>query len=268
MQILPALVLFIGIGIIVPIIYFLVFRKKALVDKIPVWLWSLTGFFAFVFFPVFLFRKHWEKAMVLAYNKFWFVLGVVQMDNNFWETLAKLLAIVIFVLLARKAGKEIFTRKSSATIFGYWVGICYGIGEAITLSIIGYLPALNRLFGINLFMYFTTWYTLWERAYAIQIHAIIGALVGLGFYHWYELPKHWWLAVFFVIGMLYHELVDGLIIVMMYYPKVWLSRFAGANLYAITLPILLVIGYLILFIAYQASKKTTSNQEITENKGV
>jgi len=205
--------------------------------------------------------------MVMAYNKFWFVLGVVQMDNNFWETLAKLLTIIVFIAIARERGKAIFTRKSSATVFGYWVGLCYGVGEAITLSIIGCVPVLNRIFGINLFMYFTTWYALWERAYAIQLHAIIGALVGLGVYHWHGLAKRAWLVVFFVIGMLYHELVDGLIIVMMYYPKLWLSKFVSANIYTITLPILLVIGYLILFIAYRASKTTMLNQEITEKKG-
>jgi hypothetical protein len=263
---LPALVLFIGIGIVVPMIYWFVFRKRAILDKIPAWLWSVTGFIAFVFFPAFLFRKHWEKAIAMAYNKFWFVLGVVQMDNNFWETLAKLLTIVIFIAIAREAGKAIFTRKSSSLIFGYWIGLSYGIGEAITLSIIGYVPVLNQIFGINLFMYFTTWYALWERAYAIQLHAIIGALVGLGFYHWYGLAKRWWLLVFFAIGMLYHELVDGLIIVMMYYPNFEIIKFVRAHLYTITLPVLLVFGYLILLIAYRASKHIVIKQEIILRK--
>lgn len=262
----PALVLFVGIGIIVPLAYYFVFYKKPLLDKIPSWLWALAGFFAFVFFPAFLFRKHWEKAMVLAYNKFWFVLGVIQMDNNFWETLAKLLTIVIFIAIARENGKAVFTRKSSATIFGYWVGLCYGIGEAITLSIIGYFPVLNRVFGINLFMYFTTWLALWERAYAIQVHAIIGALVGLGFYHWFGLAKRWWLLIFFVIGILYHELVDGLVLVMMYYPKLAFSRFVSAHIYTITLPILLVIGYFILLITYQTSKNIPIIQELVLDK--
>lgn len=199
--------------------------------------------------------------MVMTYNKFWFVLGVVQMDNNFWETLAKLLAIIIFVALCRENGKEAFKHKTSSTFFGYWIGLCYGIGEALTLAIIGYFPALNRIFGINLFMYFTTWYSVWERAYAIQIHAIIGALVGLGFYHWYGLAKKWWLLVFFIIGMLYHELVDGLVIVMMYYPKLEFIKFASSHLYTITLPILVVIGYLVILLAYQASKNNSINQE-------
>lgn len=264
MKILPSLVLLVGIGVLVPMLYWIIFRKRVLLEKIPAWLWSLTGFIAFVFFPAFLFRKHWEKAMVLAYNKFWFVLGVVQMDNNFWETLAKLLTIIIFIAIARESGKAIFTRKSSATIFGYWVGLCYGIGEAITLSIIGYVPMLNRIFGINLFMYFTTWYALWERAYAIQLHAIIGALVGLGFYHWYGLGRRWWLLIFFTFGVLYHELVDGLVIVMMYYPNLAFTKFASAHIYTITLPVLLVIGYLILLIAYRLSK---TKQEINITGG-
>ncbi|MEO0074941.1 MAG: hypothetical protein ABIK31_02395 [candidate division WOR-3 bacterium] len=264
MTILPSLILFVGIGIIVPTLYWTIFRKRSLLDKISAWLWSLTGFIAFIFFPAFLFRKHWEKAMVIAYNKFWFVLGVVQMDNNFWETLAKLLVIIIFITIAREDGRAIFTSKISATIFGYWVGLCYGIGEALFLSIIGYIPVLNRIFGINLFMYFTTWYTVWERAYAIQLHAIIGALVGLGFYHWYGLGKRWWLLIFFTFGVLYHELVDGLVIVMMYYPRPAFVKFMNAHIYTITLPVLLVIGYLLLFIAYRLSK---SKQKINITGG-
>jgi hypothetical protein len=257
LKIIPSLVLFIGIGIAIPTIYFFIFHKRVVLDKIPAWAWSIIGFIAFVFFPTFLFRKHWEKALVMAYNKFWFVAGVVQMDNNFWETLAKLLAIVIFIALCRENGKETFRYKRSAVIFGYWVGLCYGIGEAITLSIIGYFPVLNRIFGINLFMYFTTWYTVWERAYAIQIHAIIGALVGLGFYHWFGLVKKWRLLFFFVIGILYHELVDGLVIVMMYYPKFELAGFLRNYIYTITLPVLLIVGYLIIFLTYRASKSNS-----------
>lgn len=258
--------MFIGIGIIIPAIYYFIFRKRVLLDKLPVWIWAITGFIAFVFFPAFLFRKHWESAMVLAKNTFWFVAGVVQMDNNFWETFAKLLVIIIFIILTRENARDIFKRKSGATIFGYWVGLCYGIGEAITLSIIGYFPVLNRVFSINLFMYFTTWYSVWERAYAIQIHAIIGALVGLGFYHWFALNKRWWLLFFFFIGILYHELVDGLILVMMYYPRFGFSKFISSNIYTITLPAMLIIGYLITLLAYRASRNIEIIKELTENK--
>ncbi|MCX7785828.1 MAG: hypothetical protein N2201_06365 [candidate division WOR-3 bacterium] len=254
MKYLPTFVLFIGIGLVIPIIYFFIFRRRSLLDKIPVWVWSVTGINAFLFFPAFLFRKHWEKALVLAYNKFWFVLTIVQMDNNFWETLAKLLVIIIFIALTKDNGKDTFKQKRTATIFGYWVGLCYGIGEAITLSVIGYFPLLNRIFGINLFMYFTTWYTIWERFYAIQLHAIIGALVGLGFYHWYGLAKRWWLLLFFIFGMLYHELVDGLVIVMMYFPRLEFIKFLRIHIYTITLPVLLIIGYFILLIVYKVSK--------------
>jgi hypothetical protein len=146
---------------------------------------------------------------------------------------------------------------------GYWVGLGYGIGEAITLSIIGFFPVLNRIFGIALFMYFTTWHTVWERAYAVQIHAIIGALVGIGFYHWSGLGKKFWLLFFFILGVLYHELVDGLVLVMMYYPNLKFAKFLGSHFLSITLPVLLVIGYFILLISYRASRSiliTVQNQ--------
>ncbi len=253
-KILPVLVLFIGIGITIPCIYYFIFRKRAHLDLIPAWIWVINGFVAFVLFPAFLFRKHWEAAMVMAKNKFWFVAGVAQMDNNFWETLAKLLAILVFIYFTQPYGKEILKEKGGSTIYGYWLGLCYGIGEALTLSIIGFFPILNRIFGINLFMYFTTWEAVWERAYAIQVHAIIGALVGIGLYHWFGLGKRWWLLFFFFVGMLYHELVDGSVLVMMYYPKLVLAQFMGNHMLTITLPVLLVIGYLLLFVVYRASK--------------
>jgi hypothetical protein len=259
---LPVLVLFIGMGIFIPSIYYFIFRKRARLDLIPAWIWAINGFVAFVLFPIFLFRKHWEAAMVMAKNKFWFVAGVVQMDNNFWETLAKLLAILVFIYFARPDRKEVFKQKSGSTIYGYWLGLCYGIGEAFTLSIIGFFPILNRIFGINLFMYFTTWQAVWERTYAIQVHAIIGALVGIGFYHWLGLGKRWWLLFFFFIGMLYHELVDGSVLAMMYFPKFAFVKFIGNNVLIITLPILVVIGYLILFIAYRSSKNVILSQEM------
>jgi hypothetical protein len=263
LKILPPLTLFIGIGIIIPCIYYFIFRKRVRLDLIPAWVWAITGFIAFVLFPAFLFRKHWEAAMVFAKSTFWFVAGVAQMDNNFWETLAKLLVILVFIYFARLNGKEVFKQKNSSTIYGYWLGLCYGIGEAITLSIIGFFPILNRVFGISLFLYFTTWATIWERAYAIQVHAIIGALVGLGFYHWFGLGKRWWLLFFFIVGMLYHELVDGSVLVMMYYPKLVITQYMGKYIYTITLPVLLAIGYLLLFVSYRASRNVLI---INENK--
>ena len=266
MKVLPSVVLLAGIGILVPTIYYFVFRKRAGLDKIPGIIWTITGLVSFILFPAFLFRKHWEAAMVFAKNTFWFVAGVVQMDNNFWETLAKLLVILIFLALTRKTKPEIFQRKSGSTIFGYWVGLCYGIGEAITLSIIGYFPILNRVFGIGLFMYFTTWYVVWERAYAIQIHAIIGALVGIGFYHWFGLRKRWWLIFFFIIGILYHELVDGMVLLMIYYPRLDFSRFFSSHMFSVFLPVLLVIGYLMIFVAYRVSRKAKVSQALVIEK--
>lgn len=266
MTILPSIVLFAGFGIVVPGLYYFIFRYKAGLKNITAKIWIITGFVAFIFFPVFLFRKHWEAAMVFAKNTFWFVAGVVQMDNNFWETLAKLLALVIFLVLTRKTGQEAFQQKSSSTIFGYWIGLCYGIGEAITLSIIGYFPVLNRIFCIGLFMYFTTWYTVWERAYAVQVHALIGALIGIGLYHWFGLHKRWWLLFFFIIGILYHELVDGTVLVMMYFPKAAFSCFIRTHIFTITLPVLVFIGYLIVFISYRASRKNLVGQETIINR--
>lgn len=262
MKILPSLVLFGGFGILIPTSYYLIFRNKAGLNKISFWIWAITGFIAGVFFPIFLFRKHWETAMVFAKNTFWFVAGVVQMDNNFWETLAKLLVLLILLVLNHKNNLAVYQRKSSSTILGYWVGLGYGIGEALTLSIIGYFPVLNRIFGISLFMYFTTWFAVWERAYAIQIHAVIGALVGIGFYHWFGLRKKFWLLIFFVIGMFYHELVDGLVLVMMYYRTIRFVNFLASHLLPITLPALLIIGYLILLVSYRTGRSVLITQEI------
>jgi len=254
----PAVVLFGGIGIVVPAAFYFIFRRRGGLTKIPAWVWTVTGLIAFLFFPAFLFRKHYEAALVFAKNTFWFVAGIVQMDNNIWEELAKVLAILVFLALARKTGPEVFRRKSGATIWGFWTGLCYGIGEAITLSIIGYLPKLGRVFGVSLFLYFTTWHSVWERAYAIQLHAIMGALIGLGFYHWFGLKKRWWLLFFFFVATLYHELVDGLVLVMKYYPGLEFSRFARTHILTVILPLLLIIGYLAVLVAYKNSRRHTS----------
>ncbi len=263
MNIWPTVVLSGGIGLLVPLVFYFIFRKRGGLARIPAWVWLVTGLVALLFFPLFLFRKHYEAALVFAKNTFWFVAGVVQMDNNIWEELAKLLAILVFLALARKTGPEVFHRKSGATIWGFWTGLCYGIGEAITLSVIGYLPVLGRVFGISLFLYFTTWAAVWERAYAIQLHAIMGALIGLGFYHWFGLKKKWWLLFFFFIATLYHELVDGIILVMMYYPRLGFSRFVRSHILSITLPVLITIGYLAVLVAYRASRRVKPLAEPT-----
>jgi hypothetical protein len=62
--------------------------------------------------------------------------------------------------------------------------------------------------------------------------------------------------------MLYHELVDGSVLVMMYYPRLVLAKFMGNHVLTITLPVLLVIGYLLLFVAYRAGKNVLNSQEM------
>jgi hypothetical protein len=184
--------------------------------------------------------------MVFWRRSFWFVTFVVQMDNNFWEELAKLLVIFISVWVFRDQVKRIFQKVSSALALGYWVGLGYGVGEAITLMLCMLFPKAGKLFGLNLFFTFVTWPAVYERFLAIQIHAIMGGLVGVGIYFWYK-DKSWIkLILFFVIAMLYHELVDGTVLFIAYFQRLKLAQYLQDNLMFGVLPLYVILGYLIL----------------------
>ena len=269
-QIWPLVGMFAGISIAIPLVFYFATRHVGEIKNLSWKLWLAIFIVALIFFPLFLPRKHWEKAMVFYNSSFWFVAGVVQMDNNFWEELAKLLVFLIFIGLTHKRFAEYFRSPKEATILGYWIGLSYGIGEAVTLTFIALYPKLGQILGISLFLLFINWTAVLERFMAIQLHAIMGALIGLGLFWFIALKRKWWLLWFFVIAMLYHELVDGTVIAMKYFYSLSLFKFLARNIYSVTLPLCLVIGYVVLLLLYRWSvlKKENPKEAIELAKGV
>ncbi|OGC85596.1 MAG: hypothetical protein A2W07_07305 [candidate division Zixibacteria bacterium RBG_16_43_9] len=262
----PILGMVLLICILCPVIVFLVLRKVSEIKTLPIKIWFFSYWVGSIFFPLFIFRKHWEVQMVFWKNNFWFVTFVVQMDNNFWEELAKLLVIFITVWVFRDQIKRFFQKSSSALAFGYWVGLGYGVGEAFTLMLCMLFPKIGKLFGLNLFFAFVTWMGVYERFLAIQIHAIMGGLVGVGVYFWYK-DKSWIkLALFFVIAILYHELVDGTVLFIMYFQRLKLAQFLLKYMMFGVLPVYVILGYLILIFLLITLKKRLElkTENITE----
>lgn len=260
-QIWPLVGMFGIISVAIPLVFYFATRHVGEIKNLSWKLWLAIFIVALIFFPIFLPRKHWEKAMVFYNSSFWFVAGVAQMDNNFWEELAKLLVFLIFIGVTHKRLTECLQSPKEATILGYWIGLSYGIGEAVTLTFVALHPKLGQILGISLFLFFTTWASVLERFIAIQLHAIMGALIGLGLFWFISLKRRWWLLWFFVIAMLYHELVDGTVIAMRYFRSLRLFEFLANNIYSVTLPVCLVIGYVVLLFLYRWSIIKRENQK-------
>jgi hypothetical protein len=247
---------FIGLVIICafifPAVALLILRRKAGLDHISVrWLLSLYVF-AFLLQPVFLFRKLWEGALV-ATGATLPKLMLAQVDNGLWETVAKLLALVGLSYFARNRIKPALGKLSTAMSLGYWAGLAYGVGEAVVLAILFIAPALSPIFGMNTFTPFMlSWPFVYERFWAMQIHAIIGVFVGIGVWHWTQ-GRPWRFVLWFVVAMAYHDFVDGLIIVAGYSS---LLQTLIARLGMAFVPLLTVIGYgLVALVSWQLNRR-------------
>lgn len=184
---------------------------------------------------VFMLRKHWEFYLFTLKQSFWYDIGVIQVDNSFWEGLAKLL--VLFLALRIK--------KLKPWVTGYWIGLYYGTGEAVMLALLMIYPGYAHYFSLNTFGLFLQPGFIYERFWAIQIHAVIGAILGVGAGEYLSKKKVKTLVFFFLLAMLYHIFVDGNITFLWYFP-------ATAKYYppaVIALPVIVGIGYFIMYLA-------------------
>ena len=262
----PVLGMILLIGVLAPVIVFFLLKRFSGLKTLPAKIWLFSYWLGFIFFPLFIFRKHWEVQMVFWKRSFWFVTFVVQMDNNFWEELAKLLVIFISVWVFREQVKKILQKSSSALAFGYWVGLGYGVGEAFTLMLCMLFPKVGKLFGLNLFFAFVSWPAVYERFLAIQIHAIMGGLVAAGIYFWYK-DKSWIkLVLFFIIALLYHELVDGTVLFITYFQSLKLAQLIQNYFMFGVAPVYVIFGYLVIIILAKKLKmlREESSDSLTE----
>jgi hypothetical protein len=154
--------------------------------------------------------------------------------------------------LARDHLKSLLQKLPSAIGLGYWVGLAYGIGEAIVLALLFIAPNLGPVFGMNTFTPFTIgWGYVYERFWAMQMHAIMGALIGAGLWCWFN-QRRAGLILWFIVAMLYHHLVDGPIIFANFVPAL-AAAISSMGLW--WLPLLTIIGYALVALAYLLLKR-------------
>lgn len=191
-------------------------------------------------------RKHIEGAIIRRWPRQAWAYHLAQVDNEWWEQLGKLIALLLMLWLARYL-HALFVHRRSALALGYWAGLCYGMGEALILAALFTWPQWGRFFGVQTFTpYMVGWAYVWERLWAMHMHAVMGALIGLGLFGLIGQHSRLRFVLFFVLAMLYHHLVDGIIITAAFMPDVArLLQQAGPML----VPALTVVGLVILSLA-------------------
>lgn len=242
--------------ILFPFLICLFLKRITNLDKLGKKLWLFLFILALITAPLFLFRKHWERNLITFCSNFWFVLTVVQTDNAFWEELAKLLVPLFFIWLFKNKIRQFFKNRKDSLALGYWIGLGYGVGEAAILALIVIYPILGHIFGYYMGMLsYLTWGFFYERFWAIQTHAIMGALIGYGLYHLYARESKKNLILFFILAMLYHTFVDDLVLVVQRFPRI--IFLPPLTFWLLMLPILILIGYSIIYLILKFGKEET-----------
>lgn len=255
----PYTLIFVVEGIILPFVTFLLIRLERNMKNLPLGFYLLIYVVGVLIFPLLLPRKHIEFWMVMKNSSFPFVLTVVQMHNNIYEEVGKLLILLLGYFIFRESFKRIKNRLRTFFLIGLFAGISYGVGEALTLSLIAIKPGLSKFFGINLTLLFITWRWGLERFYAILLHGIMGSLVGLAIFLWRRDKKFSILC--FILALLFHEFVDGTYIYMKYFMHTGLSKFIISHIYDVVLPLQILTGGGISSLAYFSLKRRYRNEE-------
>jgi hypothetical protein len=204
-------------------------------------------------------RKHIESAIIMRWPRAAWAWHLAQVDNEIWEQVGKLFALLIVLWWVGDPLRGVFAGKRGALAVGYWVGLCYGMGEALILALLFMFPAWGPVFGVNTFTPYTVgWAFVRERFWAMNLHAVMGALIGLGFYGFFALGSRWRLAAFFVLAMLYHHLVDGAIIAAIFVPAMAQAINALGERFV---PLMLAIGFVILALAYLSQSGLAARDE-------
>jgi hypothetical protein len=207
---------------------------------------------------VVLMRKHIEaRIIMLAPQQYW-AYTLAQIDNEWWEQVGKLVAMLIALRLISGPLRTLFTEKRSAVAIGYWAGLGYGFGEAFILAVLYILPAWGPFFGRQSFTpYMVGWAYVWDRLWAMNLHAVMGGLIGLGLYGYFALGSRKRLGVFFVLAMLYHHSVDGTIITAMFVPALARLMLSYAPF---MVPLYLGLGLILLAVAYRLAQPGARSQ--------
>jgi len=222
-------------------------------------LYTLGSFFCLAVLP----RKHLESAIILRWPTSFLAHNLAQVDNELWEQVGKLLAMLVALWLFGSVLRPLFMHKRSALALGYWTGLAYGIGEALILAILFAVPSWAPVFGLRTFTPYTVgWGYVIERLFAVHFHAIMGALIGLGLHGLLALGSRRRLIAFFVLAMAYHHLGDGIIITAGFSQTV--AQLVMA-LNVLFVPVLLVVGFAILALVYRRvpAPQTSTHDTVT-----
>lgn len=237
--------------VLVPAAVCLLLRWKTALRTMPMTTWLGIYAVAAALFAILLPRKHWEAALIRAHPANYLAWLTAQMDNSFWEELGKLLALALFIALSGPTLPEFLRRRREATALGYWAGLTYGVGEAITLALLFINPGWSPVFGMNTFVpYLVGWGYVFERFWAVQLHGVMGSLIGIGLHGFYGKARKVELLIYFIVAMLYHEFVDGMVITLQFLPQ--LAAISQPFLILLA-PVDVAVGYLLLFLAYRWS---------------
>jgi hypothetical protein len=239
-------------GFVVPLLVWVILRWRRGLAGVPAR--TLLTLFALgaLMCIVVLMRKHIEmKIIMLAPQQYW-AYTLAQIDNELWEQVGKLVAILLALWLIKEPLRALFIERRSALALGYWAGLGYGFGEAFILAFLFILPGWGPFFGVQTFTpYMVGWEYVWERLWAMNLHAVMGGLIGLGLYEYIALGSRKRLVSFFVLAMLYHHFVDGAIITAMFVPA--LARLI--NSYSLFfVPLDLGLGLILLAVAYRSAE--------------
>ncbi len=227
-----------------PLIYFIIFQRRLKNIFVLIKFYFLSCIIALVF----MFRKRIEYILFIKNPDFLFVITILQLINASFEEFAKLILIFIFY----KAYYQKLKEKSTFLIWSFFIGICYGIGEAISLTIFIKFPGIARYFKIFTFGSFVTSYFIIERLVAILIHGIISLIIGFGVLKYILTNKKlFYIILYFIIGIFSHIIVDGFLIILRYYPSL-VKYYPSPPLFHSGL---LLMGIILLIIIFMVNKK-------------
>jgi hypothetical protein len=243
-----------------PALVWLVLRRWGNLRALPARDWLLLYVLGALGCLAVLPRKHIEAAIIIRWPRDAWAYHLAQVDNEWWEQIGKLAALLIGLWLAGARLRPLFQHRRSALSVGYWVGLCYGMGEALILAALFTWPQWAPLFGMRTYTpYLVGWAFVRERFWAMHLHAVMGALIGLGLYGWFAQKSKARFVAFFVLAMLFHHLVDGLIITAAFTPAVARALQQAGELFV---PALVVVGFVVLGVAAWAAGKRQAGVQV------
>lgn len=131
----------------------------------------------------------------------------------------QIIAVLVVVYFLDKNMMVQFKDLKYSTVIFTYTGLAYGIGEAMSLMFLLYNPQYGRVFGMQFLVgTFVGFVYVFERFFAIQMHGIMGGIIGIGFSRYVFDKKFVSLLIYFAVAMLYRMFIDNFAMFFQYYP--------------------------------------------------